>query len=435
MQKDYCNLYFLDSFSSKVKKKELAFDPKFEKEHNLLTKEYSDSFDKELLTITKKERSLKDPLLALRCRVSFPIYEKINVIYKQFSNGFEIDLNEMLIILLDDSGEQFLRLPKDPKNPKKFLKKIFCWETVKTMQERKFIKPFSAEIIAEFNPKLSNLSTWTKNKVQGNYELKSYLKSCGLLLISPWALIADSSKTRIINAWKRCGEGELKLNEVEKIYDSYLKIYKKAKEEYKNRTGKISGWSPDENFLLSIEPPQTNTKNLLLIDKAIRQYIAGADNARNFENNEESQLESFKKDEDEFSGKEIAQKVNEKLIIYCSEIIKNIIEIDKKKWVKDPSREDAWKLYGEGFSQRDIASKCNHKQAWVSKLIPEKKISEEIAQDAAIDLLKMNDFETLKNDPDGIERFVDGLRNHLLNPELKEDGSILRNVIKKELYK
>ena len=435
MQKDYCNLYFLDSFSSKVKKKELAFDPKFEKEHNLLTKEYSDSFDKELLTITKKETSLKDPLLALRCRVSFPIYEKVNVIYKQFSNGFEIDLNEMLIILLDDSGEQFLRLPKDPKNPQKFLKKIFCWETVKTMQERKFIKPFSAEIIAEFNPKLSNLSTWTKNKVQGNYELKSYLKSCGLLLITPWALIADSSKTRIINAWKRCGEGELKLNEVEKIYDSYLKIYKKAKEEYKNRTGKISGWSPDENFLLSIEPPQTNTKNLLLIDKAIRQYIAGADNARNFENNEESQLESLKKDEDEFSGKEIAKKVNEKLIIYCSKIIKNIIEIDKKKWIKDPSREDAWKLYGEGFSQRDIASKCNHKQAWVSKLIPEKKISEEIAQDAAIDLLKINDFVTLKNDPDGIERFVDGLRNHLLNQEIKEDGSILRNVIKEELYK
>ena len=402
MQKDYCNLYFLDSFSSKVKKKELAFDPKFEKEHNLLTKEYSDSFDKELLTITKKETSLIDPLLALRCRVSFPIYEKINVIYKQFSNGFEIDLNEMLIILLDDSGEQFLRLPKDPKNQQRFLKKIFCWETVKTMQERKFIKPFSAEIIAEFNPKLSNLSTWTKNKVQGNYELKSYLKSCGLLLITPWALIADSSKTRIINAWKRCGEGELKLNEVEKIYDSYLKIYKKAKEEYKNRTGKISGWSPDENFLLSIEPPQTNTKNLLLIDKAIRQYIAGADNARNFENNEESQLESFKKDEDEFSGKEIAKKVNEKLIIYCSKIIKNIIEIDKKKWIKDPSREDAWKLYGEGFSQRDIASKCNHKQAWVSKLIPEKKISEEIAQDTAIVLLRMNDFETLTNFVDKI---------------------------------
>ena len=435
MQKDYCNLYFLDSFSSKVKKKKLTFDPKFERQHNISTKEYSDNFDKELLTITKKETSLKDPLIALRCRVSFPIYEKINLIYKQFSSGFEIDLNEMFVILLDDSGEEFLRLPTDPENPRKFQKKIFCWDTVQKMKERKFIKPFSAEIISEFNPKLSNLSTWAKNKVQGNYELKSYLKSCGLLLISPWALIADSTKTRIINSWKRCGEGELKLDDVLKIYDSYLEKYKKAKEEYKKFNGKISGWFPDEKFLLSIEPPQINTKNLLLIDKAIRQYISGADNARNFENNEESQLESLKEDNEQFSGKEIYQKINKILISFSSKKIKNIIRNDKNKWVKDPSREVAWKLYGKGLSQRDIASKCNHKQAWVSKLIPEKKISEEIAQDAAIDLLKMNDFETLKNDPDSIERFVDGLRNHLLNPELKEDGTILRNLVKEEVYK
>ena len=303
------------------------------------------------------------------------------------------------------------------------------------MQERKFIKPFSAEIISEFNPKLSNLSTWTKNKVQGNYELKSYLKSCGLLLISPWALIADSSKTRIINSWNRCGEGELKLKEVEKIYDSYIKIYKKEKEDYKNRTGKISGWYPDENFLLSLDPPQENIKNLLLIDKALRQYIAGADNARNFENNEESQLESFHENDDEFSGKEIAKKVDQILKIYSSKTIKNLIENDKKKWEKDISRKDAWELYGEGYSQRDIASRCDHKQAWVSKLIPEKKISEEIAQDAAFELLKINDFSSLKNDPDGIERFVDGLKNHLLNPELQEEGSILRKIIKEEINK
>ena len=65
-----------------MKRRELAFDPNFEREHELLSKEYSDTFDKELLTITKKEPDSKDPLLALRCRVSFPIYEKINLIYK-----------------------------------------------------------------------------------------------------------------------------------------------------------------------------------------------------------------------------------------------------------------------------------------------------------------------------------------------------------------
>ena len=64
-----------------MKRRELAFDPNFEKEHELLSKEYSDTFDKKLLTITKKEPDSKDPLLALRCRVSFPIYEKINFLF------------------------------------------------------------------------------------------------------------------------------------------------------------------------------------------------------------------------------------------------------------------------------------------------------------------------------------------------------------------
>ena len=78
---------------------------------------------------------------------------------------------------------------------------------------------------------------------------------------------------------------------------------------------------------------------------------------------------------------------------------------------------------------------CIRDRSWVSKLIPEKKISEEIAQDAAFELLKINDFSSLKNDPDGIERFVDGLKNHLLNPELQEEGSILRKIIKEEINK
>ena len=63
-----------------MKRRELAFDPNFEKEHELLSQEYSDTFDKKLLTITKKEPDSKDSLLALRCRVSFPIYEKINLV-------------------------------------------------------------------------------------------------------------------------------------------------------------------------------------------------------------------------------------------------------------------------------------------------------------------------------------------------------------------
>ena len=73
-------------------------------------------------------------------------------------------------------------------------------------------------------------------------------------------------------------------------------------------------------------------------------------------------------------------------------IIKELIKQDKKKWDKDKGRKLAWELYSQGLSQREIATKCDHKQSWVSKLIPENKISERIAQDAAIILLRINEF-------------------------------------------
>ena len=416
--------------------KRLDFDPKFEKQFNLESKEVSEDFDKKLLSFTKNNPSSKDSLLALRCRVSFPIYEKVNLIHKQFSNQYEIKLDEMLVILLDDSGDNYLRLPSELDSKKnKFIRKTFSWETILDMKNNKFIKPFSAEVISEYNPKLSNLSTWTRNKVQGNYDLKSYLKSFGLLLISPWALIADSSRSMIINAWERCGEGQLKLNYVEKIYNSYIHKYKKAKESYKQSTGKISGWIPDEQFLISLDPPQKNTTNLLLIDKAIRQYKSGIESARSFENNEENQIENNYNDDNDFIRKDLTQKINKTLLSFSTEMIKKIINQDKNKWGKDEARKLAWKLYGDGLSQRDIAYKCSHKQGWVSKLIPEKRIAEEIAQDAAIEILKIKELNFLKKDPDGMERLIETLKNYLLNTENKNNVCILRNLIKEEIIK
>ena len=416
--------------------KRLDFDPKFEKQFNLESKEVSEDFDKKLLSFTKNNPSSKDSLLALRCRVSFPIYEKVNLIHKQFSNQYEIKLDEMLVILLDDSGDNYLRLPSELDSKKnKFIRKTFSWETILDMKNNKFIKPFSAEVISEYNPKLSNLSTWTRNKVQGNYDLKSYLKSFGLLLISPWALIADSSRSMIIKAWERCGEGQLKLNYVEKIYNSYIHKYKKAKESYKQRTGKISGWIPDEEFLVSLDPPQKNTTNLLLIDKAIRQYKSGIESARSFENNEENQIENNFNDDNDFIRKDLTQKINKTLVSFSTVMIKKIINQDKNKWGKDEARKLAWKLYGDGLSQRDIAYKCSHKQGWVSKLIPEKRIAEEIAQDAAIEILKIKELNFLKKDPDGMERLIETLKNYLLNTEDKNYVCILRNLIKEEIIK
>ena len=409
----------------------LEIDTDLIEKFDLINSQPNENIDNKLLSIAKKNFKEKDSLMALRGRISHPIAQKINLIYNQFKERYEIELIEMLIILLDDSGDKYLRIPKnDPIKKKSFIKKIFCWETIKYMQINNNLKPFTAEIISEFNSSLSNLTTWTKNKVQGSPELKSYLKKCGILLISPWALIADSSIRRITEAWERCGEGVFQTSYIKKLYESYIYEYKKAKILYKEKTGKISGWQPDENFLKSLNPAQKNKETLLLLDKALRKYLSAIYMPRQFENNEESQIQSFDEDIDNDSKINLISKI-ELVLRNCGEpIIKELINQDKKKWDKDKSRKLAWELYTDGLSQREIAIRCEHKQSWVSKLIPEKKISEAIAQEAAIILLRSNEFSSLKNDINGIERLVESLKNHFINAELNERRPLLKQLIK-----
>ena len=431
--KSYSKIYCLDSFSGQVKQKRLDIDPDFSKQYNLEEKEFDNKFDKEFFYLAKKENKSTDALLALRGRISFPIFNKVNEIFNRYTYQFDnekINLNDMLIIVLDDSGENYLRIPLENDSKKnKFLRKLFSWETIMFLKESYFLKPFSTEVIADFNPKLSNLNTWSQNKVKGNYELKKYLKECGILLISPWALIADSSKKRIIISWREYGEGDLSEKDLEKLFDSYLIEYKKAKQDYKNKTGKISGWTPDEEFLKSLKPSQKNIEILLLIDKALRKYISRPYDTRTFYEYEENQIENELEDEEEYSSKDLSEIIKNVLKRNSTNIVNQIIKKDRTKWIKDPSRKNAWMLYGEGLSQREIASKCDHKQGWVSKLIPENKISEEIAQESAFELLKKNEFNKFKEDPESLDKLLDGLKSYLVFSEDKNNISILRNTI------
>ena len=414
----------------------LEIDNELIEKFDLLNSQPTENIDKNLLLLAQKNPKGKDSLMALRGRVSHPISQKINLIYNQFKERYEIELSEMLIILLDDSGDKYLRIPKNELDKKRgFIKKIFCWETIEYMQRNNNLKPFTAEIISEFNSSLSNLTTWTKNKVQGSPELKSYLKKCGILLISPWALIADSSSKRITEAWDRYGEGVFQTSYIKKLHESYIDEYKKAKNVYKEKKGKNSGWQPDENFLKSLNPPQQNEDTLSLLNKALRKYLSAIYKPRQFENNEESQIESFEEVIEDEPENNLITNIDSTLRSSGESIIKELIKQDKKKWDKDKGRKLAWELYSQGLSQREIALKCSHKQSWVSKLIPEKKIAEIISQEVSIELIKISDFSSLRSDPDGIDRMALELRNHLLNQELNNGINLLRNFINENLTK
>ncbi len=223
------------------------------------------------------------------------------------------------------------------------------------------------------------------------------------------------------------------------LHASYLEAYWPAKAAYKKETGKSSGWVPDAGFLQSLDPPLVEDLPLRQLDQAIRGYLALRPRA--FQDGEEAavvdptSLEQVADEHDQESSSDLQGQILQVLESAAQLRIQAALEADRRKWSRDPSRELAWQLYGEGISQREIASRCDHKQAWVSKLLEEKKLSHAIALDAATDLLRRPAFQALAMDPDGAERLVDALRNHLVTPEQEGDVAPLRRWTRTYLLK
>ena len=108
-------------------------------------------------------------------------------------------------------------------------------------------------------------------------------------------------------------------------------------------------------------------------------------------------------------------------------VLEKTINDDRPKWSEKTDRRKAWDLYAQGLSQRDIAIKCGHGQAWVSKLIKQDDNSELIVQEAAIELIRRAQFRPLALDPNGPDRLCNSLKNHIIEPEQEGSKAFIRD--------
>ena len=398
--------------------------------------EASPELDERLIS-SAKASSEPLPLLCLRCRVSAAVAKKLRAMHAKHRDQHELELDEMAACVLDDGGELVIRQKSRSSDGQIRTQRLpFDWETISAMPQRE-VKPLAADILRSYDSTRCALPSWTETLVQGNRELKHYLRSCGLLLISPWALIADTSPKRVKEAWEQCGEGAMNADQITELHASYLKAYWPAKETYKQEVGKSSGWIPDSQFLESLTPPQKNDNALRQLDQAIRRFLALKPSL--FQDGEEAaipdpgSLDELSERDTSTSDVDLNTLIQRALQKSAGEQIKVAIEKDQRKWQRDPNRLLAWQLYCDGIGQRDIASRCDHKQAWVSKLLQEKTLSHAIALGAATELSRHNAFKQIQMDPEGAERMVEALRNHLLCPEQDSDVAPLRRWIRSYL--
>ena len=84
-----------------------------------------------------------------------------------------------------------------------------------------------------------------------------------------------------------------------------------------------------------------------------------------------------------------------------------------------------WELYSKGFSQREIATRCERGQAFVSKLLKEKQLTESIAQESALELIRLPQFLSASQDPEALDRMIGALRNHLISSEQEGNTPLL----------
>ncbi|MBE9011098.1 hypothetical protein IQ250_12855 [Pseudanabaenaceae cyanobacterium LEGE 13415] len=106
-------------------------------------------------------------LLCLRCYVSYQIVSTCMRLVERFGDRYSFKLTDILPFVLDDQGRT------------------------------EFKKTLSFEILQTFNPDKGSLSTWTTRFVQQRPDLTRFFAQQGLLLISNWALLNDTTEKQL----------------------------------------------------------------------------------------------------------------------------------------------------------------------------------------------------------------------------------------------
>ena len=168
------------------------------------------------------------------------------------------------------------------------------------------------------------------------------------------------------------------------------------------------------------------------IAAAIRKYEKGLKSPESIPSIKQYLLE--KKYEGSSNEDQIKEERQINLIKKLSkELAKDTLEILFKKekiiWLKDKDRKLAWELYSEGYSQRDIAKRCNHKQGWVSKLLKEKILAEKISLKTALKLKDLKEFKGMKTSPLEIDKVINSLIEYITKRQSNKNTSILQDTV------
>lgn len=372
------------------------------------------------------------PLLCLRCRISHALEAWLLVTYRAHHNSRGINLAAMASYALDDEGALTIRTAPQSQEP-------FTYAQLALMPKG-LISPFSAEVLRSYDASLCGLPHWARLKIQSHNELKAYFRQHGLLLISDWALLRNSSPTRVRQACEQHLRSGDTIETLCALHGRYGPLYDATKVVHKQATGKASGWQPDLLFLRELAPDQdpfATNERLKAIASAIRQLMTeqatkSLDEAAQagYEPADPASLSTASSPDEGPSSAELTALINAALQRAMDAHMPDVVSAEGRQ--RDLLR-CLWAGWAEGMSNRPLAERCGTSCGTVSKKLRPTEHATTIATAAAVELKRHPAFASCGQSVEAAERLVDALRNHLLEPEREGEVASLRRWIQQYL--
>jgi hypothetical protein len=370
------------------------------------------------------------PLLCLRCRISHALEAWLKATYQAHRKKHGIELPVMASYGLDDDGKLTIRTGKDSTT-------AFVYAELASLPNQ-LLSPFSADVLRSYDPALCGLPHWAKLKLQAHNELKAYFKQHGLLLISDWALLRNSSARRIRQACQEQLRGSDTIAALCKLHGRYGPLYDAAKQDYKARTGKASGWQPDLPFLRELAPnqdPFATLDRLKAIAQAVRLLLTSTTRSSTGAASELAEQVADPKSLDlqpdqAESPAELRALIDAALQRAMDQHMPAVLTTTAKAGELLCC---LWAGWAEGLTNRPLADRCGTSCGTVSKKLRPAEHATAIATAAAVELKRHPSFGSCGHSVEAAEQLVDALRNHLLEPEREGGIAPLRQWVHRHL--
>ncbi|MGI0494684.1 hypothetical protein ACN4EG_23100 [Alkalinema pantanalense CENA528] len=148
----------------------------------------------------------------LRCYVSQEIVQACLSLVRQFGENYQFQLSDLLPLVLDDDG----RAPYPPENSP--------------------YKPLAIAILERFRTESGSLHNWIVRLVRQHPALQQFLLNQGLHLITPWAILNDTSPDsleRILREFYQLSVPEIEFAVI--LLNSYHAVYLYDRQHQKGR--------------------------------------------------------------------------------------------------------------------------------------------------------------------------------------------------------